>query len=51
MQGHPSTFVTFRIGLMYWTYDGCLLRTYVSPLSLSAVSSHVLVSLLILGSV
>jgi hypothetical protein len=29
----------------------CLLRTYVSPLSLSAVSSHVLVLLLILGSV
>jgi hypothetical protein len=40
----------FRIGLTYWTYDCCLLRTYVSPLSLSAVSSHVLVSLLILGS-
>jgi hypothetical protein len=29
----------------------CLLRTHVSPLSLSAVSSHVVVSLLILGSV
>jgi hypothetical protein len=27
-----------------------LLRTYVSPLSLSVVSSHVVVSLLILGS-
>jgi hypothetical protein len=37
----------FRIGLTIV----CLLRTYVSPLSLSAVSSHVLVSLLILGSV
>jgi hypothetical protein len=39
--------VMFRIGLTVV----CLLRTYVSPLSLSAVSSHVLVSLLILGSV
>jgi hypothetical protein len=29
----------------------CLFRTYVSPLSLSAVSSHVVVLLLILGSV
>jgi hypothetical protein len=28
----------------------CLFHTYVSPLSLSAVSSHVLVLLLILGS-
>jgi hypothetical protein len=47
----PTILVTFRIGFTYWTYDYCLLRTYVSPLSLSAVSSHVLVSLLILGSV
>jgi hypothetical protein len=39
--------VTFRIELTIVF----LLRTYVSPLSLSAVSSHVLVSLLILGSV
>jgi hypothetical protein len=39
--------VTFRVGLTIV----CLFRTYVSPLSLSAVSSHVLVSLLILGPV
>jgi hypothetical protein len=48
---HPTILVTFHIGLTYWTHDCCLLRTYVSPLSLSAVSSHVLVSLLILGPV
>jgi hypothetical protein len=39
--------VMIRIGLTIV----CLLRTYVSPLSLSAVSSHVVVLLLILGSV
>jgi hypothetical protein len=44
-----TCYVSF--GLTYWTHDCCLLRTYVSPFSLSAVSSHVLVSLLILGPV
>jgi hypothetical protein len=39
--------VMIRIGLTIV----CLLRMYVSPLSLSAVSSHVVVLLLILGSV
>jgi hypothetical protein len=39
--------VMIRIGLTIV----CLLRMYVSPLSLSAVSSHVVVLLLILGPV
>jgi hypothetical protein len=43
----PTTTVMFRIGLTFV----CLSRTYVSPLSSSAVSSHVVVLLLILGSV